>query len=257
MADDTGKHATLYDILGVPTDASSQQIKQAYRKLAMKYHPDRVAAEDKMEANKKFSNISAAYEVLSDAGARRRYDLGISGGSDDNNVGDTYTDSNSFADPIFVRVYVRKNQFRDPIDLFEHMFRHEFQTKNHNHDVDPSHYYAFEDNRGLHQNRNQTSGSSGNNFYSTRTTTEILNGKIKIRTEKLYSDGRREIIVNGRSLQDGDADIENANSDEFLQNDGSSMCPICVLFCCAFFVNCCGILFSCFAHLARSCMHRK
>ena len=61
-----------YEILGVPKDASKDQIKDSYRKLAMQYHPDRnkdPGAEDK------FKEISEAFAVLSDDQKRKQYDM--------------------------------------------------------------------------------------------------------------------------------------------------------------------------------------
>lgn len=62
-----------YAILGVKRGASDKEIRQAYRRLARKYHPD-VNAGDKA-AEEKFKEINAAYEVLSDPKKRRKYDL--------------------------------------------------------------------------------------------------------------------------------------------------------------------------------------
>jgi DnaJ-class molecular chaperone len=61
-----------YEVLGVPRTATEDDIKQAYRKLARKYHPD-VNPGDK-SAEDKFKEINEAYEVLSDANKRKRYD---------------------------------------------------------------------------------------------------------------------------------------------------------------------------------------
>ncbi len=62
-----------YEVLGVPRDASTEQIKKAYRKLAMKYHPD--VADDPGSADK-FKEIGEAYEVLHDPNKRAMYDRG-------------------------------------------------------------------------------------------------------------------------------------------------------------------------------------
>lgn len=62
----------FYDILGVNRDASDDEIKKAYRKLAMKYHPDRNP--DSKEAEDKFKEAKEAYEILSDGQKRAAYD---------------------------------------------------------------------------------------------------------------------------------------------------------------------------------------
>jgi curved DNA-binding protein len=64
---------THYDTLGLAETATPEEIKGAYRKLAMQWHPDR--NQGNPEAEEKFKTISAAYEILSDPAKRQEYDL--------------------------------------------------------------------------------------------------------------------------------------------------------------------------------------
>ncbi len=63
-----------YEVLSVEKTADGEEIKRAYRRLAMKYHPDRNDGDGKHEAEIKFKEASEAYEVLSDPQKRQRYD---------------------------------------------------------------------------------------------------------------------------------------------------------------------------------------
>ena len=61
-----------YELLNIPRDANDDQIKKSYRKLAMKYHPDKNP--DNPEAEEKFKKINEAYTCLSDPEKRKDYD---------------------------------------------------------------------------------------------------------------------------------------------------------------------------------------
>src|SRR5215204_4323538 len=61
----------LYEILGVGRDASTEDIRTAYRRLAREFHPD---VNDDPDAEQRFKEVAGAYEILSDADKRARYD---------------------------------------------------------------------------------------------------------------------------------------------------------------------------------------
>jgi DnaJ family protein A protein 2 len=91
---------TYYDILQVPSDASTEEIKKSYRKLAMTWHPDKNPTP---EAQEKFKEISNAFSVLNDDKKRRIYDAygeeGLSGG------GGAYAQAYASPEDIFRSVF--------------------------------------------------------------------------------------------------------------------------------------------------------
>lgn len=86
-----------YEILSVAKNSSGEEIKRAYRRLAMKYHPDRNDGDGKAEAEVRFKECAEAYEVLSDDSKRARYDqhghAGVQGAHDFSHmdVGDIFS----------------------------------------------------------------------------------------------------------------------------------------------------------------------
>lgn len=78
MSDSKGYYAKL----GVSSDAKSDDIKKAYRKLSLQYHPDKTGNDT--EATNKYKEINEAYEILGDEGKRKQYDMGGIFGMDDN-----------------------------------------------------------------------------------------------------------------------------------------------------------------------------
>lgn len=110
LAGADGQKESYYEVLGVPKDADQKAIKAAYRKMALKWHPDK-NPDDREAAEKKFREVAEAYEVLSDPKRRQQYDAGGSpfGGGGDGGGG-------------FGGFGFDFGGFRDPKDLFKDMF---------------------------------------------------------------------------------------------------------------------------------------
>ena len=88
----------FYEVLGVPKNAGDDEIKKAYRKLAMKHHPDRNQGDAAKAAEERFKEAKEAYEMLSDADKRAAYDQHGHAGVDPNMRGPGGAGGSSFAD---------------------------------------------------------------------------------------------------------------------------------------------------------------
>ena len=118
----------FYQILGVSKNASDQELKSAYRKQALKWHPDKHAGEAKKEAEEKFKEINRAYEVLRDPQKKQMYDqLGHEAYSQ-NGAGSPF--AGGFQQGPFQYSYSSSGNVNfedlfggsDPFDIFEQFF---------------------------------------------------------------------------------------------------------------------------------------
>ena len=182
-----------YEVLGVPKDASDDVIRKAYKKLAIKWHPDK-HTDDKKAAEEKFKEISEAYSVLSDPKKKREYDTG----------GVDFGDFGGFDD-------------FDPFAMFESFFgRHRgknggFGNFGFGFDDDDDDFFG----KGFGMNHNFGSsgfkmgfddddfGFGGGDFggfgqgTSVKKTTQIINGKkiTKTETTTIDSNGNKKTVV--------------------------------------------------------------
>ncbi|XP_019431708.1 PREDICTED: dnaJ homolog subfamily B member 6-like isoform X2 [Lupinus angustifolius] len=89
MASEGDKDNDFYGVLGLNKECTESELRIAYKKLALKWHPDRCSASGNSkfveEAKKKFQAIQQAYSVLSDANKRLMYDVGVYDSDDDEN----------------------------------------------------------------------------------------------------------------------------------------------------------------------------
>ena len=176
-----------YEVLGVPKDATDEVIRKAYKKLAIKWHPDK-HVDDKKEAEEKFKEISEAYSVLSDPKKKREYDTG---GMDFD-----FGDFDNF----------------DPFAMFESFFGHRkhggfshfgfggFGDDDDDDDVFknafPKHKFGFgfdDDDFGFGGDFGGGMGQS----TSVKKTTQIINGKkiTKTETTTIDSNGNKKTVV--------------------------------------------------------------
>ncbi|MFA5156000.1 MAG: molecular chaperone DnaJ [Candidatus Omnitrophota bacterium] len=106
-----------YEILGVKKSASLDEIRKAYREMALRHHPDRVPHEQKKEAEEKFKEISEAYAVLSDAQKRALYDQYGHAGIDQK-----YAQEDIFKNADFSSVFEGMGDFGLGGGIFEEVF---------------------------------------------------------------------------------------------------------------------------------------
>ncbi|KAL4608934.1 hypothetical protein GN956_G24048 [Arapaima gigas] len=210
-----------YDVLGVPRNATAEDIKRAYRKQALRWHPDK-NPDNKEEAEKKFKEIAEAYEVLSDRSKRDAYDnygkegMSSSGSSGPSSPGDFpgFTFTFRSPDEVFREFFGGQDPFATFFDDFPfggmhggiHMGLH---GGIHGHPVPSrigtSRLFSFP-SPGMDFTSFSMGGIGGldsmsvgmGHFQSVSTTTQIINGK-RTTTRKIIKDGqeRTEIEEDG------------------------------------------------------------
>lgn len=114
---------SYYEILGIERNATLEDVKKAYRKLALRWHPDKNPG-NREEAERRFKEIAQAYEVLSDAHKRSRYDNGYSAAAGRYSTAQDFNFKFRDADEIFKEFFGGKDPFeaffgdKDPFKAF-------------------------------------------------------------------------------------------------------------------------------------------
>ncbi|XP_020934933.1 dnaJ homolog subfamily B member 6 isoform X1 [Phacochoerus africanus] len=214
-----------YEVLGVQRHASAEDIKKAYRKLALKWHPDK-NPENKEEAERKFKQVAEAYEVLSDAKKRDIYDKygkeGLNGGSG----GGSHFDSPfefgfTFRNPddVFREFFGGRDPFSFDLfeDPFEDFFGNRRTPRGSRSRGTGSFFSAFSGfppfgggfssfdtgftsfgslgHGGLTSFSSTAFGGSGmGNYKSISTSTKMVNGR-KITTKRIVENGQERVEV--------------------------------------------------------------
>ncbi|XP_043988591.1 dnaJ homolog subfamily B member 2 isoform X1 [Gambusia affinis] len=189
-----------YSVLGVSRNASQDDIKKAYRKLALKWHPDK-NPDNKEEAERKFKELAEAYEVLSDKSRRDAYDR--YGNDNVRHSGSTTTDYSDLPEFTFT--------FRNPDEVFREFFGgqdpfasffDDFASFGVPHSrLGPSRFFSFPSSGVEFSSFSSSFGGvggmesmGGSNFRSVSTSTRIVNGK-STTTKKIKENGTERIEI--------------------------------------------------------------
>jgi molecular chaperone DnaJ len=109
----------FYKLLGVEKSATKEEIKKAYKKLAMKYHPDRAPDDKKKEYEEKFKEINEAASILADDKKRQQYDQFGSSAFENGGNGGSGFQGYDYSD---IMSQFRSGAFGDFDDIFDHVF---------------------------------------------------------------------------------------------------------------------------------------
>lgn len=182
---------TYYEVLGLTQDASLQDIKKAYRKLAVQHHPDRNIGNEE-DATVKFREIGEAYEVLSDEKSRKQYDKMLKyGGSDAEDGGYTFNWSTGGGGSRDRREF----KHRDPFAQFNDVFKNDpffAEARKSMNDLFDKHFSSFASETNK---KDENTGGFWNTLKQfmpdINIESEVTMGESTSRTSRSYSNNRK------------------------------------------------------------------
>ncbi|XP_074973775.1 dnaJ homolog subfamily B member 2-like [Caretta caretta] len=210
-----------YEALGIPRSASSDDIKKAYRKAALKWHPDKNPG-NKEHAERKFKEIAEAYEVLSDKSKRDLYDRygkdGLTGAGTGDPRGGAGAPGFTFtfrgADEVFREFFGGRDPFADFFDdvgLFSDL--HAGGPRGHGRGGPSVAYsfcsYAFPEQSDFFSSSFSPGTDPGIGFRSVSTSTTFVNGK-RITTKRVIENGQERVEIE----EDGELKATEVNGEE-------------------------------------------
>lgn len=230
-----------YHVLSVPRNATASQIKSAYRKLALKYHPDRQSTpEEKERCSKVFVRIGNAYEILADRERRAEYDrfgtIGSASGKSQPNHPSKFGGFGGFGgfdgifanDPFFSGKSRSRSAgfaFTDPFELFREAFgdMHGGSSQGEENDfMDPFSGGMNSMMNHMMHNMGSSDGMQSFSSFSSSTSTGMGGARESISTRTEIVNGKQRTVTE-RTLQrpDGSVErhVETSDGQEFLEDE--------------------------------------
>lgn len=212
---ETQKDANYYEVLGLKEEATDDEIRKAYKKLAIRWHPDK-NYDNKVEAEAKFKEISEAYSVLSDPKKREEWKAYKNHGGYGFSHFESNFDFNS----------------HDAFDMFENFFKDNgfhgfrgfgnFESDDFFNDGDDDFFSDFRSGTGFKATTSTSSSKNKPNTKSIKKTTTIINGKkiTRIETSTYDQQGNKQVDVREETSDDKPSNnnfgfINNGFDDDF------------------------------------------
>uniref|UniRef100_A0A7N0ZYC8 J domain-containing protein n=1 Tax=Kalanchoe fedtschenkoi TaxID=63787 RepID=A0A7N0ZYC8_KALFE len=204
------KESDFYSVLGLKKECTETELRSAYKKLALRWHPDRCAAGGNSkfveEAKKKFQDIQEAYSVLSDSSKRLLYDVGLYNKEDDD---ENVHGMGDFLNEMAVLMQQNKPDGGDSFESLQDLFNEMFQAD----------MAAFSSSTTTHNSIKQTSSNASRTFTFSSSTTHNSNKQTSLNTSCSFTFGSYCETSNANNKRNSnDASFGPSGFDPLFQN---------------------------------------